>query len=95
MSIATLPAAAEAVVLPSPAAVTMVDEADMPCCPPCYSQSNTKATICVLKCVALAGAVLPALTIALPYVADVSLRSLVDDTLHGLARAPPTHPPPA
>jgi hypothetical protein len=95
MSIATIPAAAEAVVLPSPAAVTMADEADMPCCPACDSQGNIKATMCVLKCVALAGAVLPAMTVALPYIADEAPRTLVDDTLRGLARAPPTHPPPA
>ena len=95
ISIATLPAAAEAVVLLSPVAVMMPDEADMPCCPACDSQGNIKAAMCVLKCAALASAVLPAMTVALPYLAHQSPRSPVDDTLHGLVRAPPTHPPPA
>ena len=95
MSIATIPAAAEAVVLPSPAQVTIANAADMPCCPACDSQGNIKATMCVLKCVALAGAILPAITVALPHIADGSPRTPVDDTLRGLVRAPPTHPPPA
>jgi hypothetical protein len=47
-----------------------------------------------LKCATLAGAVIPAMPIVLP-VTEEHQRSLVDDTLHGLARAPPTHPPPA
>ena len=95
MSIATIPAAAEALVSPSPAEVTMVDQADMPCCTCCDTQSDLKATACVLKCVALASAVLPAMTIAPWHIADGSPRTLVDDTLHGLTRAPPTPPPPA
>ena len=95
ISVAVLPATAEAIVLPSPAEVTIADQADMPCCTCCNTQGDLKATACVLKCVALAGAVLPAMTIALCYIADGSPRILVDDTLHGLARAPPTHPPPA
>jgi hypothetical protein len=35
------------------------------------------------------------MTVAVPHLADASPHSLVDDTLHGLVRAPPTHPPPA
>ena len=95
ISVAVLPATAEAIVSPSPVEVTMADQADMPCCPCCDTQGDVKATACALQCVALAGAVLPAMIIALPYLADGSPRTLVDDTLHGLARAPPTHPPPA
>ena len=95
MSVAVLPATAEAIVSPSPAKITMADQANMPCCPSCNTQGDLKATACVLKCTALAGAVLPAMTITLPYVADGSPQTLVDDTLHGVARAPPTHPPPA
>jgi hypothetical protein len=76
--------------------MVMADQADMPCCPCCDTQGDFKATACVLKCVALAAAVLPAMTVALPYDPDgLSLRTLVDHKLHGLARAPPTHPPPA
>ena len=95
ISVAVLPATGEAIVSPSSAEVTMADEADMPCCTCCSTEGDLKATVCVLKCVALAGAVLPAMTIAPPYLADGSPRTLVDDTLDGLARAPPTHPPPA
>ena len=95
MSIATIPAAAEALVSPSPAEVTMADQADVPCCTCCNTQGDLKATACILICTALAGAVLPLTTIALPYIADGFPRTLVDDTLRGLARAPPTHPPPA
>jgi hypothetical protein len=94
MSIAALPAAGEAIVPPSPAAVTMADQADMPCCPTCDSQGDIKATMCVLKCMALGGAILPVMTVALLNVAEGSSLSLMDDTLHGLVRAPPTHPPP-
>ena len=95
ISVPALPVASEAVISSHPTEVTMADQADMPCCPCCNTQGDFKATACVLKCMALAGAVLPAMTVALPYLADVSPRSLVDDTLHGLVRAPPTHPPPA
>jgi hypothetical protein len=93
VSVAVLPATGQAIVPPVPAQVTMVDQADMPCCPSCNAQGDIKITACVLKCVALAAAVLPVMTVALPYVADWTPLSLVDDTLHGLARAPP-HPPP-
>jgi hypothetical protein len=95
MSVAVLPATVEAIASPSPAEITVADQADMPCCPSCNTQDDFSAIACVLKCTALAGAVLPAMTITLPHVADRSPRTLVDDTLHGVARAPPTHPPPA
>jgi hypothetical protein len=95
ISVAALPAASDAVISSYPAEITMVDKADMPCCPCCDTQGDFKAAACVLKCVALAGAVLPEMAVALPYVADGSPRSRVDDTLHGLVRPPPTHPPPA
>jgi hypothetical protein len=95
MSVAALPATAEGIVSPSPAEITMADQADMPCCPTCNTQDDFKAIACVLKCAALAAAVLPAMTIALLYTPNGSPRTLVDDTLHGLVRAPPTHPPPA
>ena len=63
ISVAVLPATAEAIVSPSPAEVTMADQGDMPCCPSCNTQDDFKATACALKCVALAGAVVPAMTI--------------------------------
>ena len=94
LSVAVLPAIAEAIVSP-PTEITMADQADMPCCTCCNTQGGLEATACVLKCMTVAGAVLPAITIGLPYIADKSPRTLVDDTLHGLAKPPPTHPPPA
>jgi hypothetical protein len=95
ISVAVLPATAEAIVSPLPAEVTMGDQADMPCCPSCNTQADFKSTACALKCVALAGAVLPAMTFALPYIANGSPGPVVNDMLHGLLTAPPTHPPPA
>ena len=95
ISVAVLPATREAIVTPSPADVTMADQADMLCCPCCNTQGDFKATACVLKCVALAAAVLPMMNVAPLYVADRTTVSLVDDTLRGVVRAPPTHPPPA
>jgi hypothetical protein len=95
MSVAVLPATGEAIVSPSPAEVTMANQADMPCCSCCDSQDDFKAAACVLKCVALAAVVLPMMTVAPIYLADGTMLSLVEDTLQGLVRAPPTHPPPA
>src|SRR6516162_8113865 len=95
ISVAVLPASGEAIVSPSSVNAAMADQGDMPCCPCCNTQGDFKATACVLKCMALAGAVLPAITVALPYFVVGSPLSLVDDTLHGLVRPPPTHPPPA
>ena len=95
MSVAVPQAITEAIASPSPAEIAMVDQADMPCCPTCNTQDDFKAIACVLKCAALAAAVLPAMTIALLYTPNGSPRTLVDDTLHGLVRAPPTHPPSA
>jgi hypothetical protein len=95
ISVAVLLATGGAIVLPSPAEATMADQADMPCCPYCDTQGDFKATACVLKCVAPASAVLPATNVPSLYIADGSRVSFVDDTLDGLVRAPPTHPPPA
>jgi hypothetical protein len=60
ISVAALPAIAEGIVLPSRDHVTMADQAEMPCCPSCDTQGDFKATACVLKCAAVASAVLPA-----------------------------------
>jgi hypothetical protein len=94
ISVAALPAIAEVIVLPSPDQVTMADQAEMPCCPSCDTQGD-KATACVLKCVAVAGAVLPAMPVALLFVAEGPPPILAEHALYGLVRAPPTHPPPA
>jgi hypothetical protein len=95
ISVAALPAIAEVIVLPSPDQVTMADQAEMPCCPNCDTQGDFKATACILKCMALASAVLPAMPVALLFIADGSPLALARQALHGLVRAPPTHPPPA
>jgi hypothetical protein len=94
-SVALLPAASEAILSPSPVEMTMVDQADMPCCPCCNTQGDFKATACVLKCVAPASAIVPATIVSLLFIDEGRQLSSVDDTLHGLVRAPPTHPPPA
>jgi hypothetical protein len=95
ISVAVLPATGEAIVSPSSGQVTMGDQADMPCCPCCDTQGDFKATACVLKCVGLASAVLPATNVPSQRIAGGSRLFFADDTLHGLVRAPPTHPPPA
>jgi hypothetical protein len=92
-SVAALPAARQSVV-PS-VEMTMADDADMPCCPGCNTQDDFKSTVCALKCVALAGIVVQAMILALPHLDDGPALSVADDPLHGLARAPLTHPPSA
>ena len=95
VSVALSPAIAEVIMLPSPVQVAMADQADMPCCPCCDTQDHFKSTTCVLKCMTLAGAVLPAMSVAHPYLVDGLPVPFVNDTSHGVARKPPTHPPPA
>jgi hypothetical protein len=94
ISVVMLPATGEPIVSPSPVEVTMADQPDMTCCPCCDAQDNFKSAACALKCLALAGAVLPAMPVTQRYLADGSPLSFAGDTLHGLARQPPTHPPP-
>jgi hypothetical protein len=94
MSVVVLPATGEAIVSPLPADAAMTDHADMPCCPCCDTQGDFKDTACVLKCVTLSAVVLPIMTIGVLCVAEGTPLSFVNDTLQGLARAPPTHPPP-
>jgi len=94
MSVVMLPATGEPIVSPSPVEVTMADQADMSCCPCCDARDNFKLTACALKCLTLAGAVLPAMTVTPRYLADGTPLSFASDTLHGLVRQPPTRPPP-
>jgi hypothetical protein len=94
ISVVMLPAAGEPIASPSPVEVTMADQADMTCCPCCDTRDNVKSTACALKCLTLAGAVLPAMPVTPRYLADGSPLSFADDTLHGFVRQPPTHPPP-
>jgi hypothetical protein len=89
------PAIGETAMSPAPVEVMTADQADMSCCPCCNTQDNFKSTACILKCVTLAGAVLPAISLAQPYLLDGLPLLFVDDTSHGVLRKPPTHPPPA
>ncbi len=96
LSVAMLPATGEVMESPSPSELTMANQADMPSCPRCNTQDDFNATACIRACAALAGAVLPAMTVTLPTLVGNDLPfSLIDDTLHGIVRAPPTHPAPA
>ncbi len=95
VSVALSPAIAEVIISPSPVQVVMADQADMPYCPCCDTQDHFRSTTCVVKCMTLAGAVLPAMNVAHPSLVDGLPVPFVDDTLHGVARKPPTHPPPA
>ena len=70
---------------------TMADQAHMPCCPSCDTQDDFKT--CALKCATLAGAVLPAASVAPLYIAEGSLHTVAEDALHTHVIAP-THPPP-
>ena len=78
----------------TPVEMSMADQGDMPCCPHCDTQDDFKAAACVMKCAALAGAVLPTMTVELLYVSAHNPLSLTHKTLHGLVTAPPTRPPP-
>ena len=73
----------------------MTDQADMPCCPCCDKRDNLKSTACILKCMTLTVAVIGAPAATQPYLRDGRLLPFVHDTFHGVARKPPTHPPPA
>ena len=95
ISVAVLPATAEAIVLSSVDQVTMAEQTEMPCCPSCDTHGVFKAAACVLKCMAVASAVLPVMPVALLFFAEGSPLALAEHALHGLVRAPPTHPPPA
>ena len=97
VAVAMSPTIGEAFMSPSPDQVVIADHADMPCCPCCNSntQDQPNPTACVLKCMTLAGTVLPAMNVAQPYLVDGLPLPFVDETSHGVVRKPPTHPPPA
>lgn len=95
VSVALSPAIGEAAMSPSASQVVMADQSDMPCCPCCDTQDHSKSTACVLKCLTLAGAVLSVAGVAQPYLLDGLPVPFADDTSHGVARKPPTHPQPA
>jgi hypothetical protein len=95
ISVALSPAIGEAgMSSSSPVEVMTADQSDMSCCPCCKTQDHSQSTACALKCITLAGAILPAMNIAQPYLVDGLPVSFVDDTSHGVVRKPPTRPPP-
>jgi hypothetical protein len=94
VSVAMSPAIGEPVMLPPADAVMTSDQADMPCCPCCDQQDNFKTTACVQKCMTLTGAVIAPPSAAAPALRDGRLLPLVHDSSRGVARKPPTHPPP-
>jgi len=96
ISVAMSPAIAEELLMsPSQVEVMTMHQANMPCCPCCDKQDNLKSTACVLKCMTLTGALIAAPSAAQLYLHDGHLLPFVHDASHGIARKPPTHPPPA
>jgi hypothetical protein len=95
ISVALSPAIGEAVISPSSGEAITADQADMSCCPCCNTQDHSQSTTCALKCITLAGAILPAMNVAQPYLVGGLPLPFVDDSTHGVVRKPPTHPPPA
>jgi hypothetical protein len=95
ISLALVPIGGAVVNSVTPVEMLMADQGDMPCCPHCDTQGDLKAAACVLKCAALAGAVLPTMPVGLFYMSDPFPLTPTDETLRGIVRAPPTHPPPA
>jgi hypothetical protein len=94
VSVALSPAIGETVMLPSAVEVMTSGQTDMPCCPCCDKQDNFKSA-CVQKCMTLIGAVLVAPSAAQPSLRDGRLMAFASDSSRGVARKPPTHPPPA
>jgi hypothetical protein len=89
MSLFIAPVAGGAAISTTSIEVSMLDNADMPCCPP----DDSKASLaCGVKCFNLAGALFPT-AISLPDIVDRPPPSFADETLYGHV-SPPTHPPP-
>jgi hypothetical protein len=95
ISVAVVPASAQAAVSTKFVEMTMPADTDMSCCPSCNDQDNSKgAVVCALKCINFAGAVLPAMIVTQRYLVDAALSAFVNDALREHASSPPTHPPP-
>jgi hypothetical protein len=95
LSVAVPSAIGATVMLPSATEAMTSGQADMPCCPCCDKQDNFKSTACVQKCMTLTGAVLVAPGAAQPALRDGRPMAFASDSSRGVARKPPTHPPPA
>jgi hypothetical protein len=95
ISVAMTPATGGAAVSTKPVEMSMHDNANIPCCPCCNDQDNSKSSVaCALKCINFVGAVLPAMVVIQPYLVDATPPSFVNSALHGYSTSPPTHPPP-
>ena len=89
VSVATVPTTGGAASLPAPAAMSMANQTDMPCCP---SPDDGKGTACAFKCLSFVAALFPAPT-CLARITDGLPSFFADVILQGHA-IPPTHPPP-
>jgi hypothetical protein len=90
VSVVMVPASAGAAISITPVEMSMADQADMPCCAP----DDCKGSIaCALKCFNFVAAMFPA-ALSLSHFVDGAPPAIVDDTLRGHVRSPPTHPPP-
>jgi hypothetical protein len=93
--VAAMPAIGRTAVPTTPVEMSMPDHADMPCCPSCNDQDNSKSSVaCALKCINFAGAVLPAMIVAELYFVGAAPPSFVGGVLREHVSSPPTHPPP-
>jgi hypothetical protein len=89
ISVAMVPATGGAAISTKPVEMSMVDQADMPCCPP----DDCKGTItCAFKCFNFVAAIFPA-PMLLSHFVDGLPSSFGVGTLHGHV-TPPAHPPP-
>jgi hypothetical protein len=89
ISVAVVPATGGTAISTNPIEMAMVDQTDMPCCPP----DDCKGSItCAFKCFNFVAITFPT-PIALSHIVDVLPPSFVDGILHGHV-SPPAHPPP-
>lgn len=94
VSVASLPATGEAVVSTDFAHAMASAQTDMPCCPSCNDRDSSKSVGCAFKCITLAGAIFPAMDIAIPNLRHGTLPIAFDGAMSGTEVKPPTHPPP-
>jgi hypothetical protein len=94
ISVALMPATGGAAVSTMPVEMSMPNHADMPCCPYCNEQNNSKSSVaCAFKCVTFVGAALPIMVVTLPYIFDEAPLPFAGHALHTHVRSPPTRPP--
>jgi hypothetical protein len=95
ISVAGMPATGRTAVPTTPVEMSMPDNANMPCCPSCNDQDNSKSSVaCALKCINFVAAVLPAMVDTELHLVDATPPSFVGSVLREHMSSPPTHPPP-